>query len=257
MSLELCGCWADALCVSVCEMLYGALMKGDTMQRWQQVMSLCRGWFICVVVCLLSVTETERRCHSDKMSITHRAGVCFMKADSVLPLFSPLLCSSLPFISSLSQSFHLRADGGVGRRKWGGGARPWPPFISLSLYLSGCPSTPSFAVYLSDKDLNPCDGWVDWGWTPTVPSGSLYGGRKGWSVDDGLGAEKISLHPYIKDLNLCHVLRSVSVPFCVSVYQHGNNRCGIVRNYDTNVFLVQKNGTFLILYLKPYKNAFL
>lgn len=114
-----------------------------------------------MVVCLLSVTETGRRCHSDKMSITDGAGVCFMKADAVLAFFYPLLCSSLPFISSLSPSVHLRADGGVERRKRGGGARPWPPFISLSLYLSVCSSTPSFAVYLSDKDLNPCGGCVD------------------------------------------------------------------------------------------------
>lgn len=33
MSLEPHGCWAVALCASVCQMLYGALMKGGTMQR--------------------------------------------------------------------------------------------------------------------------------------------------------------------------------------------------------------------------------
>lgn len=169
MSPELRGCWADALSVSVCEMLYGALMKGDTMQRWQRVISLCWGWFICVFVCLLSVTETGRRCHSDRMSITGRAGVCFMNANSVLPFFSSLLCSSLCFIS-LSPSVHLHADGGVGSRKWVGGGRSWPS--SLPLHLSVCPSNfifPCLSFWWGFESLWRMGMFsppvMDWGWT--------------------------------------------------------------------------------------------
>lgn len=116
----------------VCEMLYGALMKGDTMQRWQRVISLCRRWFICVSV----QCDRDGKKMSQWQDVNHRQDGGFVSWKPTLSFYFSLLCSSVLFTSSLSLSVHLLVDGGVERHKWRDGGRSWPPFIPLSLCLS-------------------------------------------------------------------------------------------------------------------------
>lgn len=140
MSLELHGCWADALCVCLCEMLYGALMKGDMMQRWQWAISLCRGWFICVSV------ECDR--DGKKMSqwhdVNHRQGGGLFSESQLCPsifLFSPLF---IPL-------FHVLLIPVIPPEcwwgcKWGSGGRLGLPSY---LFLSTCLSVRLFYLLLS------------------------------------------------------------------------------------------------------------
>lgn len=143
MSPDLNCCWAGALCVRVClcEMLFAALMKGDTMQEWQQVISLCQRWFICVFVCLWSETGTGKKT-SQWQDVNHKQGGGMS--------YESQLCPSI-FLIFLITPFHLlpipvippACWGWWWARgcKWGVGGWSWPFFISLyfSVCLSVCP----------------------------------------------------------------------------------------------------------------------
>lgn len=156
---EFMGCRADPfVCFHVWVSRILRRKKCDMLQRWQWVISLCQLWFICVFICLRSVTETERRRHGDKLSLTGRAAgfVLWKPAPSFhfFPCVPSLICSSFPFISFLSPLAHLGADVG-----WGEGGCWWWG-VDLGLFSSVCTPVCPVAVPSFWWGFKICGGWV-------------------------------------------------------------------------------------------------
>lgn len=147
------------------------------------------------------VRVTKRQSHAELGG--GGGGVCF---PTLSFCYAPH--SSLCFVSSL---FHLRAEYEVG-----GLVCFLLSFVSLSLYLSACPSTSIYIFRCLSEGR--CGGWVhvfppiiDWGWTPNVPSGGPGWLEEGMGCGGCVGADRnICLHAF-PGKKLCNSVTSLNL----------------------------------------------
>lgn len=172
--------------------------------------------FVCVCVC--EMLCSDERWRAEKMTVSHKSlpalihfvclcvcGVrqrreediivtgCQSKTGRGFVLWKPTLCP-LIFFSTLLFHFLLipiippASWWGCGwSHKWGargrGGGRSWPLFC-LSFYLSIQAIYSCLSFWWGFESLWRLGVFflpiMDWGWTLKVPSGSPYGGRRGW-----------------------------------------------------------------------------
>lgn len=163
-------------------------VKWYTDERWQWAISLCR---VDSFVCLLNVTETERRCHSDKMSLTD-GGAAFSESQSCPSVF---LSSVHPSVLPHSYCIMMGVWGNVNE---GVGCQSLPSFISvcLSIYIILC-SLCMLRFWIPAED--GCAPFTNHGLrlNPECPLRESIWWEEGMGWILGWGWEEISLHPYI------------------------------------------------------------